>query len=177
MNTESPRSAEMPMAFTEREFMRGALWAWLAFLILLPLTLATSLLPLYIDPARAVGGFFVGLLIGVLALFLAAPIGLVMMVLGIWPLRLIGRVLQRVRSFAVHLLVYCAVGAAAGVGTGFVAGSWFTVFGGVTVGVATGAAIPLGWVITARRALRDDRIPPLPNVDIDAAFEDRALDH
>ncbi|MFC4137156.1 MULTISPECIES: hypothetical protein [unclassified Microbacterium] len=119
MSTSGPRSAEFPMAFTEREFMRGALWAWLAFLILLPLTLATSVVLWSTDPKTAFGGFIWGLTIGGFALIFAAPISLIVMALGTWPFRWVGRSLRRVRSFAAHILVYCALGVAFGTGTAF----------------------------------------------------------
>ncbi|REJ05415.1 hypothetical protein DY023_09150 [Microbacterium bovistercoris] len=164
------------MAFTEQEFMRGALWAWLMFLILLPLMFATSLVPWSTDPKSAFGGFVWGLTIGGFALIFAAPVSLVVMALGTWPFRWVGRALQRVSSFAAHMLAYCALGVAFGIGAAFATACLSVPSGGVAVGFASGAAIPLGWAITARRALRDDRRPPSLRVDVDAAFEDRALD-
>jgi len=163
------------MAFTEREFMRGALWAWLAFLILLPLTLATSVVLWSTDPKTAFGGFIWGLTIGGFALIFAAPISLIVMALGTWPFRWVGRSLRRVRSFAAHILVYCALGVAFGTGAAFATATLSFLVGGVATGFAAGAAIPVGWAITARRALRDDRAPVAPPKDTDAAFEDHAL--
>jgi hypothetical protein len=175
-SVSTPRSSEYPMAFTEREFMRGALWAWGMFLILYPLSWAASLAPSYMDPKGAFSGFVWGLSIGSISLIVAGPIGLVVMALCTWPFRWIGRALQRVRSFTVQLLLYCAIGTGFGLGAAFISETLFGAFGGIRIGIAAGAAIPLGWLITARRALRDDRRPPATRLDADAAFEDSALD-
>ncbi|WP_341974624.1 hypothetical protein [Microbacterium sp. LWO13-1.2] len=72
---------------------------------------------------------------------------------------LLCRLLLPIRSFAVHFVAYAALGA----GIGLVlmvlfpaaAQYWSAVFGIHTVGALT-LSVPLGWWLTARRALRED---------------------
>lgn len=163
----SPRTPEEPMAFTWWELTRGVIAACLVFAIAAPaLALVVAVIS---DPAHA--GFSIylivaGWLLGIvpttaLAGFALAPVA-----------KRIGRALRHRRSLWPHLLSYFALGAAASLIGGAIVGlligatSWsgdavmgagFVIPLAALLAPVAGASAATGWLITARRALRDDR--------------------
>ena len=153
-----PRTAELPMAFTVAEFVRGAVAAWVAFLVLATAAYA-AVIQGYVVVATA---FYVPWSLG--AALVGSPAAY-----------LLGRSLRRVRRIAVHIAAFAALGAAVGLAATivFVAvyghGNGGTLYYVVNLALSV-IAVPLGWYWTARRALRH----PRPRVDPDAMAEDAA---
>lgn len=185
------RTAEEPMAFTTDELLRGGVTAWVVFMVLLVCGEAVHLMFLMAPqevlpgPERAaallLGLFGVALTAGFVS-GVAMPIGLALVL----P---IARAMSKVRSVAVHLALYVALGL--GVAGVYVAactrGQLHLPLSGwdyfVIIPAASALiAVPLAWWWTARRALRIDSgliAPRRRRPDPDAAHEDRvtAADH
>lgn len=154
LQAPSPRTDAAPMAFTAGEFVRGALYAWglflgLSTLAFVPLFLSMFWLPLYVTLPWSLGALLIG-----------APIAYVL-----------GRMLLRVHSLVVHVVAFTTFGAAVGVATTALAmaAEWtglsqpsFTGYAVpmIVVCAAATAAVPLGWWLTASRALRRDESGP-----------------
>ncbi|WP_372968573.1 hypothetical protein [Microbacterium sp.] len=186
--TPSVRTPEHPMAFTRDELLSGALTTWVLFLALLP----AGLLLAAIAAIPGSSGFDLGAvgLLAVMVLVVVVVAGVVALLLlpfvllAVWPL---ATALHGVRPIAIHLLCYTLIGA--GLGYAYLAifggpdASWFlSPAGAVTFGtpaIAVTLAVPLGWWLTARRALRRDA-GLLPRsrrrIDHDAATEDVLAD-
>jgi len=182
------RTAEHPMAFTRDELLAGALTTWVLFLALLPAGLLVAAIAAIPGSSgfdlAAVGSLAVGLLVVVVVAGIVALLLLPFALLAVWPL---AALLRRVRPIAIHLLCYTLIGA--GLGYAYLAilggpdASWFlSPAGAVTFGmpaVAVTLAVPLGWWLTARRALRRDA-GLLPRsrrrIDHDAATDDVLAD-
>jgi len=152
---ESPRTAQLPMAFTFAEFVRGAVAAWLAYLLL-----ATVV--------------YLGVLQGyvVVAAMFFVPISAVALVVGSFPAYLLGWSLRRVRPLLPHLVAFGLFGAA----VGYAATALFLAVHGDGVGGAlyyvvnvpvSAVAVAFGWHRAARRALRPER----PRAEPEAAAE------
>jgi hypothetical protein len=93
-----PRTADLPMAFTAWEFLRGAIFTYVSFV------LATM--------AFSIWGFVWGV---ILAFVYAAPVAFVTTILVGIPLSfLAGMALRRVRATWVHLVAHAASGTIAG---------------------------------------------------------------
>ncbi|MBO9626748.1 MAG: hypothetical protein J7484_10275 [Microbacterium sp.] len=183
----SPRTAAEPMAFTNDELMRGGLWAWAYFLLLLVLGMGvlsglTAIDSSSADPGTAVTSF---LLFAVVALIIGAPVSLILMPVGVMLAKPLGHLLRRTRRMSVHVVVYAALGAA--VGFGYIAifrgdRLWapLAIWDGIILvpAIAVAVAVPLGWWHTARRALDEDSglRQQRRRVDADAVIEDAATD-
>ena len=176
----SPGTAEEPMAFTRDEFSFGALRTWALFVGLF--VGLSSLRMITVSggaPLAALG--FVAVISGWVALLCAviSAIGLVVLLPVVW---LVARSLRRERRIVVHAVAYVVVGI--GVAAGAAALAQFFADGlldltGITA-VAAAIAVPVGWWLTARRAvLRDRGIPSgrrrRNRVDPDMLAEDTAL--
>jgi hypothetical protein len=95
---QNPRTAELPMAFTPWEFVRGAVFTYVSFV------LATM--------AFSIWGFVWGVIV---AFVFAAPIAFVTTILvGMPPSFLAGMLLRRVRTTWVHLAAHAGAGTIAG---------------------------------------------------------------
>lgn len=165
-STQSPRTADEPMAFNLLDLIKGALWAWLVFLVVLGLGLTVFAI---VTEVRAPSGAFfatayaIVLMLGYSALY-AGGIGLVVTVVLTPVAWMLGRVLRRQRSIRLHLLAYTALGGAIAA----LAAGYLTVIGWnvaialqhpvvVTCFVAAVVSVPIGWWLSARVALKDDR--------------------
>lgn len=163
---QSPRTADEPMAFTPLDLAKGALWAWLAFMILLELGLMVFAI---IAQASAPSGAFLAtgyaiiLMLGYSALY-AGGIGMVVTVVVTPVAWMLGRMLRRHKAIRLHLLAYTALG---GMIAGLAAGYLTAIGWNVAIAVqhpvvaicfaATVISVPIGWWISARGALRDHR--------------------
>jgi hypothetical protein len=161
----SLRSPIEPMAFTRAEFMRGAVAAWVWFLVL-----HSAMFSIWIG-IYVVVAWSVTLPWSLLALFLGSPLAY-----------LLGKALRSQRLIVVHLTAFTLLGLTLGaatataallVGWGFPPGqaSDYTVMA-VAVVACAGAAVPLGWWWTVRRARATDHSKSTKRIDPDAAFED-----
>ncbi len=93
-----PRTADLPMAFTAWEFLRGAIFTYVVFI------LATMTVSLW---AYVIGAIY--------ALVFAGPIALVTTILVGIPLSLLaGMLLRKVTATWVHLVAHAAAGVVAG---------------------------------------------------------------
>jgi len=148
--TSSPRTAAEPMAFTPWEFWRGAIHAWGWFLVIS----TVAFVPVFFVWALYAFLTTVPWSIGALVVF--SPVA--------WAM---GRLLRRIPRLLPHVLAFTLLGAVVGVVTTVVAfhtpGSGLTPenFGSswpiiLVVCVSATIAVPLGWWISARRALRAD---------------------
>lgn len=162
----SPRTDAEPMAFTQTEFLRGALSAWLWFLALSAI--------LQVFPA---GGW-----LPVVFLY-TAPWSVLALLVGLPFAHLIGRAMRRVTAVGAHMLVFTvfglAIGAAAtftALGVGWVSPTMSSDLGIFVVAniACAGGAVCIGWSRTALPALRADREGPPRRADPgpDEAFED-----
>lgn len=187
------RTPEHPMDFSRDELTNGALWTWALFNAIIPLGVLASMLwslPTSSGWSWSTTGLqivgFVIIVCGVVALtsLVLMPFGL----LAAWP---IARLLRRVRAVPLHVSVYTLLGAGIGLLYLAVTGSLGALgaLGEVnsytillaTPAVAITIATPLGWWLTARRALRKDAglIRTRAAVDAvagDAATEDAAAE-
>lgn len=190
MSTERPsdepvRTPEQPMAFRRDEVLGGGLTTWLLFVVLLPIGILLSSLA-HIPSSSGwptVGSVWdmtlllavVTVVGGIVALFV-----LPFAVLIAWP---IANTLRRVRSIPVHVLIYTALGVVVGITyLAITHGPQLQApiaLGGVIAtmpALAVAIAVPLGWWLTARRALRKDAgltSRRTRRVDDDALHEDR----
>lgn len=168
------RSADSPMEFTPGEFCRGALAAWIIFMLLLVCVLTVlgvlqsgalwgpplSGVPLYLMFGIPVGG-----VVSAVITLVAAPV-----------VRLIARRLSRTSRIGIHLVVHAALGVLLGLAvasiwillsrTGYVS-VFTTAFPWVTAAMCA-LSIVGGWVWTVRRAIHPAKHRPDP----DALFED-----
>lgn len=175
----SRRTPELPMAFSAWEFIRGALLAWLAFLLLAPIMfmLAVAIM----GAAASFGDFAVSAVVfGLMGLITIFPWAIAALIVGSPLAFLLGRSLRRVTRISVHLLLFAAFGLLLGVVASAVAtplinlsdappteywesilDSLHFIIGAV---LASAIAVPLGWWITAKLALRADsrRSAPAP---------------
>ncbi|GAA3903079.1 hypothetical protein [Microbacterium invictum] len=168
MSEPLPRTAAEPMAFTQTEFLRGALSAWLWFLLL---------------DISVYGIIFFPMGAAVAAMF-AVPWSAAAVAVFAFPAWLLGRALRRRARVAVHVAAFAALGVVVGVittatylvvATGRLEIDSF--FGSPlwVVNVAASAfAMVLGWRRGARAVLR----PRAPSIrrDADAAAEDALVD-
>lgn len=138
------------MAFTFREFARGACRAWLWFLLLS--TLAST--------AMLHWGALV-------ALMYAVPWSVAALLIGSPLACALGWMMRRTASVPRHLVAFTAFGAVVGIGTTTVAfaAPWSDLSGdgmnavsvpAVAMWIAATVAVPLGWRFTSKRALRGD---------------------
>lgn len=152
----SPRTPHKPMAFTAGEFTRGALYAWLWFLLISTLAFVP-----FLGLASWIALIFTGPW-SVGALLLGSPLAF-----GL------GRVLQHNPSMPLHAVIFTGFGALLGISTTALAAfaPWsnlhessdagFILFY-ATVSLSASIAVPLGWRQTAHRALRRDQTNPAP---------------
>jgi len=162
------------MAFTPSEWRRGAMWAWLVFVILLALlVLVPGLLslvtigPSYTGLDRStlpqIGYALLSLIYyAVLVVLIGGTLSAVVTVVTAPVAALLGRAMVRVRSRWLHACTQVALGAVVGAIAGeaialtplHMSGDlWIlpTIAAGLT-GVSAGS----GWWITAHKALRED---------------------
>ncbi len=120
------------------------------------------------------------LLVGIYAGLMGGVISLLVMVVGLPFAWLLGRALRKVTTIGVHLLVYSVLGVVVGAGAMwsvsllFPGGAIQNPIGWV-VSTAAAVAVPAGWCLTARSALREDRGLARHRreaPDADAEFED-----
>ena len=167
----NPGTAELPMAFTRWEFIRGALYTYVIFMVA---TVIASLWALYFGV--------------IYSIMFAGPIALVSTVLVGAPLSLLGgMLLRRTQRTATHLIVHAAAGTVAGalglvvylsVSTGIVTPTalhapdftaidefwWILVYPALTPFCAM-----WGWRITSRKALSAAPIRPFAWISGSAA--------
>jgi hypothetical protein len=145
----STRTVDAPMSFTPGEFIRGALYAWLWFLLF-----ANAVhIPLF-----GLWFFYV--------LYYTLPWSIGALVVGSVPAYLLGTALRRRTSLRLHAGLFTLFGASVGVVTTTLAFTvpWSSLYEGAGVYSLSTAlvcacatiAVPLGWWQTARRALRRD---------------------
>lgn len=196
----SPRTAQEPMAFTRDELGRGGWYAWVVFMTLMLAGLNVLIFVASAPSALSTPSFSGVLLTSVMMVTIYAGIiggavSLLVMALGLPLARLLGRALRSEPALSIHLAVYVTLGLVFGAATVGIASALTGIpimqntFGAV-LGVAAALAVPAGWSLTVRRALRDDRsLTPtrrgrhhekrrhgLPRgADADAAFEDAVL--
>ncbi|MBS1672601.1 MAG: hypothetical protein JSS74_01380 [Actinobacteria bacterium] len=179
----SPRTPERPMAFTNAELRRGALWTWLTFVILLALlfvmlALRTALIAAPVqgsltgidaEASRAsVGAALWGAILTVIVVTMIGGTVSGLMTLMVRPLAgRLGTRMAGVRPFWKHLLAHGLLGAVAGAVTGAALTALLfssalatalptILFVALIASALTGVAAATGWAITARHALRDD---------------------
>lgn len=163
----SPRSDAEPMAFRDREFLRGAVAAWGWYLISMVIVSVMWLTALpYV--------LIFGVPVSAVALLAWSPFAY-----------MLGTALRRVRRVSVHLIAFSLFGAIVGAITmmlfvGFMSGfqpsSWdgFGLY--APYALTPALAVPFAWWRTARRALRSDMgEAPVPRPDPDAAAEDAVV--
>lgn len=174
------------MAFTRDELLRGAIAAWAIFmaLLLIATTLlvgASSLLPGWSSSALDA----IPLVLGAdgIVLVVGGAISATVMALGLPVVRSLATRLRREPRIPVHVLVYTALGAAIGIllfiavhaAVGTFAITWLDAVIALPALFST-VAVPLGWGIAVRSALRSDRgIRQRSLPDPDADFEDDAV--
>lgn len=178
----SIRTPQRPMAFHSDELLNGGLRTWLLFCGIVPLGIVASMLwalptaapPLWTD--WLISGFAV-LVISVIV----AVVSLVILPFGILVVRPLALALRRVRAMRVHVAAYTALGASFGALYLAVIGTIpsLTEVNSYTILITTPAvaitiATPLGWWLTARRALGKDAGLVRSAVDGDALVEDAA---
>ncbi|WP_102192206.1 hypothetical protein [Microbacterium aurantiacum] len=174
------------MAFTRDELARGAFSAWGIFMGLMLGGLIIMFIGSGFQSAPTSGwGSLIGtaLGIGLFAGIIGGVISLLAMALGMPVAWLLGRALRRVAALGIHLLVYSAFGIVIGAAAMWAVSLLFP--GGVienSVGwIVAGSAfvaVPAGWWLTARSALREDRgwaRRRRSAADRDAEFEDAAV--
>lgn len=155
------RTDAEPMAFTGKEFARGAFAAWLTFMVLLLSTLiVTAILesgepwgsPLSMIFVYLVYGIPIGALVSAVVALLMSPVA--------WA---IGRGLRRQPRLLMHLAAYLLLGAAIGLllvfgsavvsrgDVGELLSNWFPWFAAAACAVSVAA----GWAWTVRQAVRE----------------------
>lgn len=181
------RTAERPMAFTRAELWRGARNTWYVFMVLMNLGLV--LMMVFAALFFGNGIFELPILLAFTlgyAIVFGGGISLIVMIAGAPIAGLVGKALQRESRILVHLLVYAALGlliaVLAVIAVALLFGATAIQYLGqnpiilIVAGSAT-AAVPLGWWMTTRRALREDRgiivrRRRAPRPDLDALAED-----
>jgi hypothetical protein len=147
---DSPRTPELPRAFTSGEFWRGAYRAWVWFA---PFAFAISLVTGMILSLPGTLGFMI------LAALFGAPTSVAALFLGSPCAYLLGHTLRRCGRDGVHLTAFSIYGLIVGFATiaafqaVFLPGQWAIL---IPYAIAAGVAVPLGWWKTSRRALADD---------------------
>lgn len=188
----SPRTAKEPMAFTRDELLRGAFCAWGIFMALMLGSLTTWILAastarssLSTTSWQCVVGFL--LMVGIPAVLVGGVSSLLVMALGLPVAWSLGRALRRVAALEIHLLVYSALGVVIGAAAVVVLSSspfpgdvtaepiGWTVAVAVVVALPAAVAVPAGWWLSARSALRENRWSAKRGRDADAEFEDAAV--
>lgn len=156
------RTEEEPMSFSRSEFLKGALAAWLWFLVIHQ---ALLLVP--------TGGY------GFVALYLTLPWSFGAVVIGSPFAFALGQALRRQRRSWVHIVAFGSYGLIIGVVTTGLA-SWLLVgstqpgwwlFASLTA-VSACPAVVLGWWHAARRARKADSVKATKAADVDAEHED-----
>lgn len=167
------RTPEQPMAFSLDELLRGGLTVWLTFLaVLTGAVVLFGAVPLLLSDGGldSIGSFLGLMLVVVIIAGLVSGVVLVFAMILVGPL---AHALRRVRSIAVHVIVYTLIGTGIGVlyltvitggnpagvftelGANIFAGGPLTlVF--YAPSLAATVAVPLGWWLTVRRVLRQD---------------------
>lgn len=146
--TSSPRTTELPRAFTFGEFVRGAAFACLWFQ---PLALIGSTVAFGIDGNDALSGLIItifGIPITMIATIAGSPFAFVL-----------GYRLRRRRRDLTHILAFALYGGIWGYAVQLVVLGESTTLSAVAVAytLATSAAVVAGWWTTSRIALRADR--------------------
>ncbi|QEW03864.1 hypothetical protein [Microbacterium lushaniae] len=158
------------MRFTGAEFFRGAIAAWVWFLVLHQLAL---LLPLAFT--------------GWIGLWVTVPWSLGALVVGAPVAYAIGMLMRRQSRIIWHLVAFSAFGLGVGAVTTCLAvwlqPQWLGATGFISpstvlVALSAAPAVALGWWHTARRALAVDRGPERGGrIDVDAETEDALIDN
>lgn len=162
----SPRTAELPMAFTPREFVRGALMAWAWFLILSTVFFIPLFFVWFWFPAMY-----------------TVPFSLAALMIGSIPAYALGLALRGIAAVPVHLAAFTVFGLIVGVATTSVAlpllGMGSSTWGeallslhSLAVILAATVAVPLGWWHTARRALHPSSEASPAQAGPDELFEE-----
>jgi len=161
---EPPRSAEQPWALSSGEVFRGGLISWAVFTGAAP-GAAILAFGLGNDPSSW-GGFLASglILVAIMAVLMyAVPISAAALIVLGFPLALlVDRLLRRSRSYPLHLLAAAGLGllVGAGVSLGLTAslpfGPAFPWQYVAVLGPLTALASGTGWIVTMRRARRDD---------------------
>lgn len=160
----SPRTAAEPMAFTWREFRRGALTAWGVFNVLAPVVIAA--LTVVIESPTGSAGAAVYVL--VFAPLLLVPISFAaLVVLGAPLAYALGRGLRRTASEGAHLAAFVALGAVVGATAGAIVLTAFRLewspWAILLCAAVTAFPVAFGWWHARRRALQDDAGAPDPS--------------
>lgn len=157
-----PTAAE-PMAFSGVEVVKGAIWTWLSFMVVLEMGMAIYMIVQTSEATSETflaGAYFAVLVLGYVAIYggLVSLLATIVLTPVAW---VIGRMLRRQRSLGLHLLVYTALGCTvAALVIAVISG-----FGGdipsalkdpvvAIVLIATVTCVPTGWWLAARGALR-----------------------
>lgn len=179
----STRDGNEPMAFTGREFLRGAIFAVLSFALLFPLA---TLLPGVTETMS--GGAppqwkelfsylllttgYSGLAASVFCAFVGAPLAY-----------LLGRLLRYQSNVWLHRLAFFTLGLLSGAIGAYVVimplvATLNTASGTLILHTAVVASLSVGagWDFTRARAIREDSHPRSPRVNEDEDTEDRAME-
>lgn len=179
----SPRTLEEPMAFTGREFLRGAIFAVLSFALLFPIA---TLLPsasetmsggappqwkeLFIYLLLTTG--YSGLVASIFCALVGAPLAF-----------LLGRRLRHQANTWLHRLAFMVLGLLSGALGAYVVAlpfmSALNTLPGMFIpqtAIITAVTVCAGWEYARSRALREDTHPRPPRPTLDEDFEDRAID-
>ncbi|WP_223586371.1 hypothetical protein [Microbacterium sp. OVT16B] len=162
-----PRTQARPMAFTDREALRGGIDVWWIFLVFLVIGIGVwcTALDLTDGVETSPSNINVFLFAAFCALVIGGTISLIVMPVGVMLAIPLGRALSRSRRLWVHIVVYTALGIA--IGLVYIAllrgGEVFTPIRSIwdyvlfVPAVSASLAVPLGWWCTARRLLLADR--------------------
>jgi hypothetical protein len=162
----NPRTPEAPMAFTSWELVRGLLIAGVSFDLAVP---ALALVVMWVSAPGQLWFTVYVLVVGMLAIVpstLLTVVSLTPVVRAIgrrlrgetrrWPHLLSYAVLGAGASIAASLVVGLAIGVTSGTGQPLAAAG-FTVPVGVALAPVAAGAAALGWHLTVRYALAEDR--------------------
>lgn len=171
----SPRTAQLPMAFTVREFFRGAfaalgyflaLFAPVFFLHYLAFASLGAISP-YLPPTNPFELLLPSVVMTLLAYPWALPWSLAGFLVGA-PLAFgLGMALRRIANRKIHLLAFALLGLLVGIAatvaaTGLGFGSWamapFPVSEIYVYSPLASFSVVLGWGFSAGRALKADRV-------------------
>lgn len=162
-----------PMAYERVDVVRGGLWAWLAFMVLLVVAtaIATGVDTVGGAPENTLAAGYMFVMVVGFVVPIGGAVSLCITFAGMPLAALLARALRRTRSLAAHLVAFAALGALTGaavvlVHTAVFAGgssvSWWAV---AISAAATSLSVVFGWWRASRHARR--RLRELPPADAD----------
>ncbi|NYF28391.1 MULTISPECIES: hypothetical protein [unclassified Microbacterium] len=170
----SPRTTEQPMAFSRREFWRGAVATWITFNALF-LLVTTVVLAIMSRSLQTV--FSILILVAWFQLLFVVATSALATVIGSGAAFVLGRLLRTTAGMRQHLIAFAGLGLVVGGVVIAVVGTWPANMTGEFGSLLTNItepyiALPLlgmsavsvahGWYWTASRALSEDPAPQSP---------------